>query len=335
MSDIRIQIGQPETGECAMDTVANESPTTPSIAADATLAPLPIDVTRGAVNRLVAATETLAAVGLALARRAGDVTLPDDFAAGVDAVVTSTLGDLSSLEPEQAKSLGALARAMLAQAAGFSSHPQEPSAWAVTDPLVLQSLGQASAALAAPICDLIMTRYPELDKRLQEPGAMILDVGTGVGALALAFANRYLNARVVGVDVWQPALNLARTNVARAGLTDRVEIRHQDVTLLSDDAAFDLVWFAGPFIPGTILDQALIRVARATRPGGVVVYGTFGGGTDPLGNALADLRILRSGGPVLTDTEIGDHLQSAGLRRVECATTNIGMPARLIAAQQA
>jgi hypothetical protein len=93
------------------------------------------------------------------------------------------------------------------------------------------------------------------------------------------------------------------------------------------------VWFAGPFIPTAILDESLRRVARATRPGGIVVFGTFGG-TDAQTNALADLRVLRSGGTVLRDTEIADRLTATGLTNVEYATINIGMPTRLVAAQQ-
>ncbi len=44
--------------------------------------PDPLDTVRVAVNRLVAAAETLAAVGLALAQRSGDVTLPPVFRGG-------------------------------------------------------------------------------------------------------------------------------------------------------------------------------------------------------------------------------------------------------------
>jgi SAM-dependent methyltransferase len=295
--------------------------------------PDPLAATRAAVNRLAAAAETLAAVGLALAQHAGEVTLPPALASGIDAVAATAVGDLGGLEPDQARAVGSLARALLAQAAAFCSHPQEPSAWAVTDPLVLQSLGQGSAALAAPIGDLLVPRYAGLGERLGASGAAILDVGTGVAALAAALAHRFPEATVVGLDVWEPALELARANITGAGLAGRVELRNQDVSTLDYIDAFDLVWFAGPFIPTAILDEALRRVTQATRPGGIVVFGTFGG-NDAHTDALADLRVLRSGGSVLSDDEIAERLTATGLDNVEYATVNIGMPTRLVAAQR-
>ena len=288
---------------------------------------------RAAIQRLIAGTETLAAVGLALAQHCGDVELPPDFRRGVDAVTRTVLGDLQTLDRTEAKVLGSLARALLAQAAAFSTNPEEPAAWAVTEPVVLQSLGQASAALATGVCDDVVPRYFGLADRLNRDGGAVLDVGTGVGALALAFAARWPNARIVGLDVWEPALRLARHNVGAAGLVERIEIREQDVAELGETDAYDLVWFAGPFIPGTILANALARVARACRPGGVVVYGTFGG-LDPLSSALADLRILRSGGPIHDDAQIETLLLDAGLENITFVGTYIGLPARLVCGQR-
>ncbi|NEB21319.1 methyltransferase, partial [Streptomyces coelicoflavus] len=52
------------------------------------------------------------------------------------------------------------------------------------------------------------------------PGAAVLDVGTGTGALALAAALR--GGRVTAVDVSWRAVCAARLNAARAGLRIRV-----------------------------------------------------------------------------------------------------------------
>jgi hypothetical protein len=54
-------------------------------------------------------SRTLAAVGLALAQHAGDVTLPPAFASGVDAVTAAAVGDLNALDPAQARAVGSLA----------------------------------------------------------------------------------------------------------------------------------------------------------------------------------------------------------------------------------
>ena len=51
---------------------------------------------------------------------------------------------------------------------------------------------------------------------------MILDLGTGSGALALALANKYPEASVDAVDVSAEALSLAQENAAALGLDSRV-----------------------------------------------------------------------------------------------------------------
>ena len=51
---------------------------------------------------------------------------------------------------------------------------------------------------------------------------MILDLGTGSGALALALANKYPEASVDAVDVSAAALSLAQENAAALGLDARV-----------------------------------------------------------------------------------------------------------------
>jgi release factor glutamine methyltransferase len=52
--------------------------------------------------------------------------------------------------------------------------------------------------------------------------ATVLDVGTGSGAVALAVAGELPEARVVATDTSAAALELARSNAARLGVSDRV-----------------------------------------------------------------------------------------------------------------
>ena len=56
-------------------------------------------------------------------------------------------------------------------------------------------------------------QVPGLAARLDGP-VQILDVGTGVGWLAVALARAYPQARVLGIDIFPPALDLAAANVA-------------------------------------------------------------------------------------------------------------------------
>jgi len=58
------------------------------------------------------------------------------------------------------------------------------------------------------------------------PGTVIVDVGTGSGALALALKHAFPEAQVFGIDISEEALMLAQENVTRSGL---------DVILLQGD----------------------------------------------------------------------------------------------------
>jgi predicted O-methyltransferase YrrM len=287
---------------------------------------------RARVADLVAATETLAALAACLADRTGQAVLPDELAGAVTSVA-ATVADVDGLSPEDAAQIAGVARAMLTQAAAFATDPGgAPPSWSVTDPDLLTSLGQASAAFAPLIRDQLAPQLAGLADSLAGE-ARILDVGMGVGALSIAFARAIPTASVVGIDIWEPSLAISRDNVAAAGLGDRIEVREQDVTTLAETEAYDLVWFSGPFIPKAVLGDALARCRQALRDGGWLIFGAYGG-ADQRQRALADLRTVRSGGAPLGDDETLALLAAAGLRESRVLEVAIGMPARLIAARR-
>ncbi|MGH8874598.1 MAG: peptide chain release factor N(5)-glutamine methyltransferase [Acidimicrobiia bacterium] len=59
------------------------------------------------------------------------------------------------------------------------------------------------------------------------PGTVIVDLGTGSGALALALKHRFPRARVIGTDISEEALELASENARRLALD--VELRPGDL----------------------------------------------------------------------------------------------------------
>ena len=61
----------------------------------------------------------------------------------------------------------------------------------------------------------------------------VLDVGTGVGVLAVAFCRRFPNATVVGIDPRELSLEMARQNVAAAGFDSRITLRQTRIEALS------------------------------------------------------------------------------------------------------
>ena len=62
----------------------------------------------------------------------------------------------------------------------------------------------------------------------REKPLLILDVGTGTGLIALMMAQRFPEARVVGIDIDADAVLQAQENVAASPFADRVDILHQD-----------------------------------------------------------------------------------------------------------
>jgi release factor glutamine methyltransferase len=80
---------------------------------------------------------------------------------------------------------------------------------------------------------------------LERRPARLLDVGTGSGAIALAVADELPGCEVVATDTSPGALEVARTNAARLGLSDRVELREGSVP---EGERFDLVLANLPYV---------------------------------------------------------------------------------------
>jgi HemK-like putative methylase len=78
--------------------------------------------------------------------------------------------------------------------------------------------------------------------------ARVVDVGTGTGAIGVAIAEAAPAARVDATDTSPYAVQLARANVQRHGLGDRVSVRHGDL-LDPVPGPIDLVVANLPYLP--------------------------------------------------------------------------------------
>ena len=121
----------------------------------------------------------------------------------------------------------------------------------------------------------------------------------------------------MGVDSWQPALDLARKNLAQSSLAERVEFRLQKIEELTDQAVFTLAWLPAPFVGEEAMVLALERVYQALQPGGWLIVGLYPPPPDELGQILTKLRIVRSGGHPWMATEIQDRLRTLGFDSIE------------------
>jgi 2-polyprenyl-3-methyl-5-hydroxy-6-metoxy-1,4-benzoquinol methylase len=85
-----------------------------------------------------------------------------------------------------------------------------------------------------------LPQLPELHERLQQPGARVADVGTGMGWSAIAVAEAYPNVTVDGYDLDEPAIEQARINAEARGVADRVQFHVMDAA--EAEGTYDLVW---------------------------------------------------------------------------------------------
>ena len=225
-----------------------------------------------------------------------------------------------------------MARSFLRQATDLIEHPARSNTWDHVDEALLQGIGRLSMAITDAF-RAAENLLPGLNERLSATGSAFLDVGTGTGWLAIGIARTYPQARVVGLDIFEPALDLARRNVAAEGLDGRIELRLQNVADLSDVGTYDAIWMALPFLPLDIVPDALDACRRALRPGGWLLPGTFAAPPDPVSQLLLELRTVRAGGHPWTAEELVNTLSSHGMLDAQEVPRTWAAPVRLYAAR--
>lgn len=100
----------------------------------------------------------------------------------------------------------------------------------------------------SPIAELIQSRF---DPYVALPnGARVLDMCTGGGCLAIAAAVWHPDITVDAVDIDRGALEVARDNVARHDVADRVRLIQSDgFDAVPADRRYDLIIANPPYVP--------------------------------------------------------------------------------------
>ena len=261
-----------------------------------------------------------------LRRAAERVLLEADWASTIEgpeflAAELRRLFEASGRDPTKVASQAA---APVLQTAALLSGARE---WTGQDDEALLAQGRASAQGPALFKAFAVPMMEGLSDMLAGPYPVMLDVGVGVAAMAAAWCEAFPGLRVVGLDVFDRALRLASRTLADAGMTDRVELRLQDVADLEERDVFCLAWLPAPFIPPKALERGLRHVVASLLPGGWVVVGHGKFAENPLAAAITRLQTVAFGGTPLDDGEAEDRLRAEGLELVASLPTPEGSPA--------
>jgi len=160
-------------------------------------------------------------------------------------------------------------------------------------------------------------------------GETVVDVGTGTGTLARAFAQR--GCKVIGIDPDERLLHQARELDAAVSVTIEYQLGYAEALPLADDSA-DVVtagqcwhWFDGA--------KAAREFARVTRPSGRVVVAYFSWLPLP-GNVVEATEALivkhnpkwKNGGGNGFDLSSLSHLPDAGFAGFETFSYDLDVP---------
>jgi release factor glutamine methyltransferase len=164
----------------------------------------------------------------------------------------------------------------------------------------------------------------------------VADLGTGSGCLLLALLSELPNARGIGSDISNPALEIARANARALRLADRaLFVRGNFTDTLAGD--FDLIVSNPPYVA----TQALAELAPEVR---LEPRAALDGGPDGLSayRAIAGdaARVLRPGGALVLELGMGQAgqvatlLSAAGLAPEEPQLDLAGVPCAIVAFRQ-
>ncbi|WP_030791928.1 class I SAM-dependent methyltransferase [Streptomyces sp. NRRL S-920] len=150
-------------------------------------------------------------------------------------------------------------------------HDGEDMDWA-TMGTMLERYAEIAAPMYGEAAAWLRTWVPE-------PG-VVVDVGSGPGAISFLLADSFPKARIVAADPEEPLLERARERAAREGLTDRFDtVRAALPDAIDDVPAADLLWLCRSLHHVGDQGAALNALAERLAPGGAIALLEGGLGT--------------------------------------------------------
>ena len=177
----------------------------------------------------------------------------------------------------------------------------------------------------------------ELAIELAPPNARCVDLGTGSGAIAVALAVNRPDVTVTATELEASAAAVARQNVERHGLADRVQVvEGRTWEPVAEQPPFDLLVSNPPYVDPARPDLIAAEVAEFEPAS--ALYTESGDPCSVYAEILAGVaRHVRPGGPVLFETGVGAAeaalelmRRAASVEQVELRDDLAGLPRYLI-----
>jgi release factor glutamine methyltransferase len=163
------------------------------------------------------------------------------------------------------------------------------------------------------------------------PPPLVIDVGTGSGAIACAVASERPGSRVVAIDLSPAAAAVARANAAALGLGRRVAVIVADLVAAARAGSADLVVANPPYLTAQMLAGARPevrehepRLALDGGPDGLAVLGPLVAGARRVLRPGASL-VVETAGPVHVD-RVAALMREAGYTAVAVREDLAGVP---------
>lgn len=165
----------------------------------------------------------------------------------------------------------------------------------------LELLVTPSVLIPRPETELIVEGVLEIFTNHSMPLA-IVDVCAGCGCLAVALAVEYPRARVLATDVSRAALEVARQNIERHRVSDRVTLLETDL-LLDVSGTHDLIVSNPPYVPDG--DRVSMQPEVRNHEPSVALFGGIDGLSVIRRLAPSASALLRPGGQLLFEFGVG------------------------------
>jgi ubiquinone/menaquinone biosynthesis C-methylase UbiE len=120
--------------------------------------------------------------------------------------------------------------------------------------------------------ELKVARAWEVPTPVDEPVDRVIDIGCSIGAMTVAFKQRWPQAEVYGLDSAAPLLRYAHARAVQLGV-DVVFAQRLAEDLQFPDASVDVAYLGTVLheVPFAVAEQAVREARRVLRPGGVLV----------------------------------------------------------------